>query len=64
MSQQIRDQGSHLVLLIGPKKHKLGRGRCNLASSHVSFNSDQRFQRRRRKCLSQSEARAAILFFQ
>ena len=44
------------------KKHKLGRGRWNLASYQVLFNSVQRFQRRSRKCLSQSEARAAILF--
>ena len=46
-----------------PEKHKLGRGRWNLASCQVSLNSVQRFQRRSRKCLSQSEARAAILFF-
>ena len=48
---------------IGPKKHKLGRGRWDLASCQVSLNSVQRFQRRSRKCLSQSETRAAILFF-
>ena len=47
-----------------PEKHKLGRGRWDLASCQVSLNSVQRFQRRSRKCLSQSEARAAILFFQ
>ena len=46
-----------------PEKHKLGRGRWDLASCQVSLNSLQRFQRRSRKCLSQSEARAAILFF-
>ena len=46
-----------------PEKHKLGRGRWGLASCQVSLNSVQRFQRRSRKCLSQSEARAAILFF-
>ena len=45
------------------KKHKLGRGHWDLASCQVSLNSLQRFQRRSRKCLSQSEARAAILFF-
>ena len=45
------------------KKHKLGRRCCDLASCQVSLNSVQRFQRRSRKCLSQSEARAAILFF-
>ena len=46
-----------------PEKHKLGRGPWYLASCQVSLNSVQRFQRRSRKCLSQSEARAAILFF-
>ena len=46
-----------------PKKHKLGRGRWDLAYCQVSSNSVQRYERRRRKCLSQSEARAAILFF-
>ena len=46
-----------------PEKHKLGRGRWDLASYQVSMNSFQRCQRRSRKCLSPSEARAAILFF-
>ena len=46
-----------------PEKHKLGRGRWDLASCRVSLNSFQRFQKRSRKSLSQSEARAAILFF-
>ena len=46
-----------------PEKKKLGRGRWALASCQVSLNSVQRFQRRSWKCLSQSEARAAILFF-
>ena len=46
-----------------PEKHKLGRGRWDFASCQVSLNSVQRFQRRSRKCLGQSEARAAILFF-
>ena len=46
-----------------PEKQKLGRGRWDLASCQVSLNSVQQFQRRSRKCLSQSEARAAILFF-
>ena len=45
------------------KNHKLGRGRWDLASYQVQLNSVQRFQRRSRKCLGQSEARAAILFF-
>ena len=46
-----------------PEKHKLGRGHWNLSSCQVLLNSVQRFQRRSRKCLSQSETRAAILFF-
>ena len=46
-----------------PEKHKLGRGRWDHASYQVSLNSVQRFQRRSGKCLRQSEARAAILFF-
>ena len=46
-----------------PEKHKLGRGLWDLASCQVSLNSVKRFQRRSRKCLGQSEARAAILFF-
>ena len=46
-----------------PEKHKLGRGHWDLASYQVSLNSVQRFLQRSRKCLSQSEARAAILFF-
>ena len=32
-----------------PEKHKLGRGRCDLAFCQVSLNSVQRFQRRSRK---------------
>ena len=46
-----------------PEKHKLDRGCWDLASCQVSLNSVQRFQRRSWICLSQSEARAAILFF-
>ena len=46
-----------------PEKHKLGRGLWDLASYQVSLNYVQRFQRRSRKCLGQSEARAAILFY-
>ena len=63
MSQPIRGQGSHIVFCDQPEKHKLGRGRWELAFCPVSFNSVQWFQRRSRKCLSQSEDRAAILFF-
>ena len=46
-----------------PIKHKLGRGRWDLASCKVSLNSVQQFQRSW-KCLSQSETQTAILFFQ
>ena len=46
-----------------PEKHQLGRGHWDLASCQVSLNSVQRFQRRSRKCPSQSENRAAIFFF-
>ena len=63
MSQPIRGKGGHLVFSDRPEKHKLGRGHGDLASCQVSLNSVQRFQRRSPKCLSQSEARAAILFF-
>ena len=45
------------------KNTNLRRGHWDLASCQVSLNSIQRFQRRSRKCLSQSEAMAAILFF-
>ena len=45
-----------------PKKHQFGRGHWDLSSCQVSLQAVQRFQRRSRKCLSQSEARAAILF--
>ena len=46
-----------------PEKQKRGRRHWELASCQVSLNSVQWFQRRSPKCLSQSEARAAILFF-
>ena len=42
---------------------KFGRGRWDLASCQVSLKFVQRFQRRGLKCLRQSDARAAILFF-
>ena len=44
-----------------PEKHKLVRGRWDLASCQVSLNFVQQFQRSR-KCLRQSEATAAIFF--
>ena len=62
MSQSIRGQGGHLVFFYRPEKHKLGRGRWDLASCQVWLNSIQRFHRRGQKCLSQSKVRAAILF--
>ena len=46
-----------------PEKHKLGRGCWDLASCQVSLNSVQWYQRKSWKWLSQSEARAVILFF-
>ena len=46
-----------------PEKHRLGRGHRDLASCQVLLNSVQQFQRRSRKCISHSEAGAAILFF-
>ena len=51
------------VFLSAQKTKKVGRGLCDLASCHVSLNAVQRFHRRSRKCLSQSDARAVILFF-
>ena len=46
-----------------PRKHKLVRGHWDLASYQVSLNSIQRLQRRSLKCISQSEAETAILYF-
>ena len=45
-----------------PEKHKIGRRRWDLASCQVLFNSVQKFQRRSRRCLSQSEAKRPSLF--
>ena len=55
--------GWQFLFTFRSEKHKLGRGHWDLASCQVSLNSFQRFQRRSRKYLSKSEARAAILFF-
>ena len=44
------------------KKRKLGSRRRDLPSCQVLLNSVQWFQRRIRKCFSQSEARVAIFF--
>ena len=46
-----------------PEKHKSGRGRWNVAPCQVLFNSVQRFQRGSRKCMSQSETRAATYIY-
>ena len=61
MPQPIRGQGGHRLFRI--EKHKLGRGRWDLASCQFSLNFVGWFQGRNRKCLNKSEARAAILFF-
>ena len=59
----VRGQGGHLVFPIGPKSANIIEDfDRDLASCQVLLNSVQRFQRRSWKCLSQSEARAAILF--
>ena len=63
MSQPIRGQGGHLVFSIGPKNTNLVEDVEILLPVKVSLNSVQQFQRRSQKCLGQSEARAAILFF-
>ena len=62
MSQPIMGHGAHLFCTDRPETHKLVRRRWDLASCQVSLNSVQQFQRISRKCLSQSKARAAILF--
>ena len=53
MSQPIMGHGGHLFFTDRPEKHRLGKGRLDLVSC----------QRRNQKCLSQSKAGAAILFF-
>ena len=63
MSQPIMGHGGHLFFTDLLEKHRLGKERWDLASCQVLLNSVQRFQGRSRKCLSQSEAGAAILFF-
>ena len=56
MSQPIRSHSSHLIFPIGPKN-------TNLVEDVEILLPVKQFQRRSRKCLSQSEARVAILFF-
>ena len=63
MSQEVGGQGGHLVFPISPPKNKLGSGQWDFASCQVPLNSVEQFKRRSGKCLSQSEAWAAILFF-
>ena len=41
-----------ILFFYRPEKHKLGRGRRNLASYQVSFNSIQRFQRSKKMYIS------------
>ena len=53
----------HFCLLIGPENTKLVEDVEILLPVKFRLNSVQRFERRSRKCLSQSEARMAILFF-
>ena len=61
MSQQIIDQGEYLGFQIGQNlKHKLGKGRLEIASCE-GFVVHQ-LQIKSRKYLSKSEARAAISF--
>ena len=51
-----------LMIMIGPKNINLVED-VNIASCQVSLNSVKQFQRRSRKCLSQSETRTAIVGF-
>ena len=55
--------GRPYCFLDQPEKHKFGRGCWELAFCQVSLNSVQWFHSRSRKCLIQSEDRAAIFFF-
>ena len=55
-------QGGCLHFLIGFKKHKIVRGYWVFEICKVLLNSLQQFQRRSKKCLSQSEARTASCF--
>ena len=63
MSQPIRGWGGHLVFPISPKNTNLVEDVEILLPVKFRLNSVLQFQTRSRKCLSQSEARAAILFF-
>ena len=63
MSQPIRGHGGHLIFPISPKNTNLVEDVEILLPVKFSLNSLQWFQRRSRKCLNQSEAMAAILFF-
>ena len=63
MSRQIRGQGGHLVFPISPKNTNLVEDIESLLPVKFPLFSTQQFQRISPKCLSQSEARVAILFF-
>ena len=63
MSRGISGQGGHFVFSDRSEKHKVNLVDNMKILLPVKLNSFQWFQRRSRKCLSQSEARATILFF-
>ena len=52
-----------ILFFLTALKRKLGRGRWHLTSCQVSLNSVQKFMRKYRKCLSESEASVTILIF-
>ena len=52
---QSKDKAA-IFIFRSTKKHKLGRGRENLAFCNISMNYVKRFQRRSRKYLNQSDA--------
>ena len=63
MSQPIRGQGGNSVFLIGLKNTNSVEGIEILLPVKFRLNYVQRFLQRSPKCLSQSEARVAILFY-
>ena len=63
MSQPIRGQGGHLVFPIGPKNINLVEDVEMLLPIKFRLIPFSGFRGEVKKCLSQSEARAVILFF-
>ena len=63
MSQPIRGQGGHFVFLIGPKNTNLVEDVEILLPVKFRLIPFSGFRGEVEKCLSESEARAAILFF-